>query len=162
MLASHTSISAGAATADSCNNLATLLTSCLHGAAKLVQERCEPGVCKVARYHGPLVLELKPDIPGVPHASAERFKLGPACVAFQAAWQTRLSTGDMDLLAADGSRQRVHRLVLQCRLPVLAGQPLAGSHDQVCFLHIQQQETLAVLDPCNNVTLLAARCVCNS
>jgi hypothetical protein len=98
----------------------------------LLQERCEPGVCKVARYHGPLVLELKPDIPGAPHASAERFKLGPACPAFAAAWQTRLSTADTDLLAADGSRQRVHRLVLQCRLPVLGGQPLATGNDQVC------------------------------
>lgn len=89
-------------------------------------------MCKVARYHGPLVLELKPDIPGAPHASAERFKLGPACPAFAAAWQTRLSTADTDLLAADGSRQRVHRLVLQCRLPVLGGQPLATGNDQVC------------------------------
>lgn len=88
-------------------------------------------MCKVARYHGPLVLELKPDVPGVPHASAERFNLGPACPAFQAAWQTRSSTGDLDLLAADGSKQRVHKLVLQCRLPVLEGKPLPAHSTQV-------------------------------
>jgi hypothetical protein len=97
----------------------------------LLQERCEPGVCKVARYHGPLVLELKPDIPGVACTSAERFKLGPACPFFQAAWHTRSSTGDIDLLAADGSSQRVHSLVLQCRLPVLGGAPLKPSSSQV-------------------------------
>lgn len=96
------------------------------------QERCEPGVCKVARYHGPLVLELKPDVPGVPRASAERFApAAPACPAFQAAAATRLSTGDVDLLAADGSRQRVHKLVLQCRLPVLQGQPVPVQASQV-------------------------------
>jgi hypothetical protein len=103
-------------------------------------------VCKVARYHGPLVLELKPDIPGAPHASAERFKLGPACPAFQAVWQTRLTTGDMDLLAADGSRQRVHRLVLQCRLPVLGGQPLATCRTQVG--HSKTHSFLAATVPC--------------
>jgi hypothetical protein len=99
----------------------------------LLQERCEPGVCKVARYHGPLVLELKPDIPGVARTSAERFTLEPACPAFQAAWHTRSSTGDIDLLAADGSSQRVHRLVLQCRLPVLGGAPLQPSSSQVRY-----------------------------
>lgn len=105
--------------------------TCLHGLLFLHQERCEPGVCKVARYHGPLVLELRPDVPGVPRASAERFKPAPACPAFQAAWDTRSSTGDVDLQAADGSRQRVHKLVLQCRMPVLHGQPVPPQVQQV-------------------------------
>lgn len=95
------------------------------------QERCEPGVCKVARYHGPLVLELKPDVPGVPRSSAERFTPGPACPAYEPAWSTRASSGDVNLLAGDGSSQRVHKLVLHCRLPVLHGQPVAAHVSQV-------------------------------
>ncbi len=39
------------------------------------QEKGEPGACKVARYHGPMVLELKPKLPGCPQASAARFKV---------------------------------------------------------------------------------------
>lgn len=97
----------------------------------LLQERCEPGVCKVARYHGPLVLELKPDVPGVSRASAERFLLGPACPGFQPAWDMRAESGDVNLLAADGSSQRAHKLVLQCRLPVLQGQPIPADVGQV-------------------------------
>lgn len=97
----------------------------------LLQERCEPGVCKVARYHGPLVLELKPDVPGVSRASAERFRPGPACPGFQPAWESRQCSGDVELLAGDGSCQRAHKLVLQCRLPVLQGQPVAAEVEQV-------------------------------
>jgi hypothetical protein len=96
-----------------------------------LQERCEPGVCKVARYHGPLVLELKPDVPGVSRASAERFRPGPACPGFQPAWETRQCSADVELLAGDGSCQRVHKLVLQCRLPVLQGQPVPAEVEQV-------------------------------
>jgi hypothetical protein len=88
-------------------------------------------VCKVARYHGPLVLELKPDVPGVSRASAERFRPGPACPGFQPAWESRQCSADVELLAGDGSCQRVHKLVLQCRLPVLQGQPVAAEVEQV-------------------------------
>jgi hypothetical protein len=113
-----------------------------------LQERCEPGVCKVARYHGPLVLELKPEVPGVSRASAERFKPGPACPGFQPAWEGRQCSGDVELLAGDGSCQRVHKLVLQCRLPVLQGQPVAAEVEQVsCWpaaAAVQQQAQPAV------------------
>lgn len=95
------------------------------------QERCEPGVCKVARYHGPLVLELKPDVPGVPRVSSEIFTPGPPCPAFKAAWDTHTSSGDIEVIARDGSSQRAHKLVLQCRLPALQGQPVAAHVAQV-------------------------------
>lgn len=95
------------------------------------QERCEPGVCKVARYHGPLVLELRPDVPGVSAASAERFSPGPAAPAFAPAWTCRADGGDITLLAADGSAQRAHRLVLQCRLPALCGDMPPGDVSEV-------------------------------
>lgn len=109
--------------------LAALLARLIH--FSMLQERCEPGVCKVARYHGPLVLELKPDIPGLPRASAEAFTPGPACPAFQPVWSIRDSSGDVDILANDGSSQRVHKLVLQCRLPILHGQTIAAHVQQV-------------------------------
>jgi hypothetical protein len=95
------------------------------------QERCEPGVCKVARYHGPLVLELKPDVPGLSQTSAERFCPGPACPMFEPAWAGRSTSGDVQLVAADGSWELVHKLVLQCRMPVLQEQPIPQHTQQV-------------------------------
>lgn len=88
-------------------------------------------MCKVARYHGPLVLELKPDVPGISQASAERFQPGPPAAAFGPAWAARAASGDALLLAADGSAERVHKLVLQCRLPALKGQAIAAGVEQV-------------------------------
>jgi hypothetical protein len=123
--------------------------------AACVQERCEPGVCKVARYHGPLVLELKPNVPGVPRASAERFApTQPACPVFQAAWGTRVATADAELLAADCSRQLVHKLVLQCRLPVLQGQPVPAGALQVSAAHALQACSPSPPRPQTNAVLL--------
>ncbi|WIA29081.1 hypothetical protein OEZ86_011592 [Tetradesmus obliquus] len=136
----------------------------------ILQERCEPGVCKVARYHGPLVLELKPDVPGVSRASAERFRPGPACPGFQPVWESRLCSADVQLLAGDGSCQRVHKLVLQCRLPVLQGQPMPAEveqvrlscvpdgpclHSLVQFLYLDDVQQQAELTPQLHVVALA-------
>ncbi|KAI8469434.1 MAG: hypothetical protein J3K34DRAFT_522200 [Monoraphidium minutum] len=85
----------------------------------ILQERSEPGVCKVARYHGPLVLELKPLVPLVFRGSASAFKLEPPCPAFAPAWPRRASGGDVRVVAADGASEPAHRVVLQCRLPAL-------------------------------------------
>lgn len=123
----------------------------------VLQERCEPGVCKVARYHGPLVLELKPDVPGVPRASAEQFNPRPACPAFQPAWSNRASSGDVGLFARDGSSQRVHKLVLQCRLPVLHGQPVAAQVQQVSIGCVALESCDSSVHRCSLMTLVVCQ-----
>eukprot|EP00775_Hariotina_reticulata_P013752 gene13752-13871_t len=106
------------------------------------QERCEPGVCKVARYHGPLVLELKPDVPGLSQTSAERFCPGPACPMFEPAWAGRSSSGDVRLVAADGNWECVHKLVLQCRMPVLQEQHIPQHIQQVLLACVPDSSIL--------------------
>ena len=86
----------------------------------ILQERSEPGVCKVARYHGPLVLELKPTVPLVFRGSAAALKAAPPRPAFAPVWARRAESGDVAVVAADGARGRAHRVVLQCRVPALA------------------------------------------
>jgi hypothetical protein len=43
----------------------------------------------------------------------------------------RSTCGDIQLVAADGSMQRTHRLVLSCRLPALTGADIPASVQQV-------------------------------
>ena len=98
------------------------------------QERSEPGVCKVARYHGPLVLELKPMVPLVFRGSAEAFKLPPPRPAFAPVWRSNERCpggGDTALVARDGSRALAHRLVLECRVPGLVRLVWQEEHDEV-------------------------------
>lgn len=95
------------------------------------QERSEPGVCKVARYHGPLVLELKPMVPLVFRGSAAAFPLEPPRPAFAPVWGARAAGGDVTVVAADGSAEAAHRVVLQCRLPALGRAAWAPHMDEV-------------------------------
>ncbi|KAF6266741.1 hypothetical protein COO60DRAFT_1654608 [Scenedesmus sp. NREL 46B-D3] len=118
----------------------------------ILQERCEPGVCKVARYHGPLVLELKPGVPGVSRASAERFRPAPACPGFQPAWESRQCSGDVELLAGDGSCQRVHKLV---RLACVPDGPCL--HSLVQFMYLDEVTQQAELTPQLHVVALACK-----
>ncbi|KIY94925.1 hypothetical protein MNEG_13037 [Monoraphidium neglectum] len=95
------------------------------------KERSEPGVCKVARYHGPLVLELKPLVPLVFRGSAAAFKLDPPSPAFAPAWPRRARGGDVRVVAADGASEAAHRVVLQCRLPALQKASWGADVDEV-------------------------------
>lgn len=95
------------------------------------QERSEPGVCKVARYHGPLVLELKPLVPLVYRGSSAAFKVDPPSPAFAPAWGRRAAGGDVRVVAADGAAEPAHRVVLQCRLPALQKASWAPDVDEV-------------------------------
>jgi len=97
----------------------------------ILQERSEPGVCKVARYHGPLVLELKPLVPLVYRGSSAAFKLAPPSPAFAPVWGARAAGGDVRIVAADGASEPAHRVVLQCRVPALARSSWGADQDEV-------------------------------
>jgi len=76
--------------------------------------------------------------------SAHASQVDPPVATYGAAWQHRTSHGDLLIIAADGTSEPAHRVVLQCRVPLLHNQPLGPT--------VQQMRVGAVAD---HATLLA-------
>jgi len=71
-------------------------------------------------------------------------QVDPPRPAFAAAWPQRHQSGDVRVFAADGSSEPAHRLALQCRVPVLQGQPRgAASAPELRLQAIPNNATLA-------------------
>lgn len=69
-------------------------------------------------------------------------QVDPPCGAFAAAWPHRARHGDVTLVAADGTTEPAHRVALQCRLPLLAAQPLGSSVQHMRVSAIPDHTTL--------------------
>lgn len=85
----------------------------------LLEEKGERGTCRVARYHGPFVLELAPKVPGMPRHSSRRFKVPEPSGLLSDSWQQRQQFSDVVAFAADGSSEPAHKVVLKGRCPML-------------------------------------------